>query len=71
MMGYMAFSTIDNTNKEVSCLQEFVLKLLKDINSNGTNVTPEWLENFESDGVIRDDGMKAYRVNEGFGLFEM
>ena len=70
MMGYMAFTTKDNTNQNVSCLQEFVLKLMDDINSNKTNENPAWLENVDKKSSI-DDEMKTYMINDGFGLYEI
>lgn len=70
MMGYMAFTTKDNTDQEVSCLQEFVLKLMEDINNNITHEIPSWLENMDK-RFSREDEMKTYMVNDGFGLFEM
>ena len=66
MKGYMSFSIIDNMDKEIACIQKFILDLLHNIMSQDD----QWIDflNQYDNKVESDDDIKKLLVNEGFGL---
>ncbi len=65
-MGYMAFTTYDNSNKSIACLQEFVLRLMEIVAPTMLNDTIPPLYNITNDDSL--DAFKTMKVNDGFGL---
>lgn len=69
MKGYMSFSIIDNTDKEIACIQKFVEDLQNRIVP--TRIEPDFSShNFYNDN-INYDSIKMVLVNEGFGLVDL
>ena len=70
MMGYMAYSITDNSDKEVVSIQLFIKDLLELIRlSNSEEDDQLTLNNYESPDF--QDNMKLLLVNDGIPLFPM
>ena len=67
-MGYMAFTTYDNSDKSIACLQEFVCKIMEIVASPIENYTIPPLFNTTNDES--PDALKTMLVNDGFGLVD-
>lgn len=70
MMGYMAFSITDNSDKEIASIQSFIKDLIEQ-----TNLMD--IEEYEPPTLVNNnipnlqDNMKELKVNEGIPLFRM
>ncbi len=69
MKGYMAYTTTDNTDNSIACIQKFVEQLSELINlppKEDSNAFP-FLQGEECE---KDDDLKTVAVKNGFGLVE-
>lgn len=69
MKGYMSFSIVDNTDKEIACIQKFVEDLQNRIfpPTIEKECFPQTLNNDD----VNCDSVKMVIVNEGFGLVDL
>ncbi len=69
MKGYIAYTTTDNTNNSIACIQEFVEQLRGCINlphKEGSGAFPFPQEKEDK----RGDDLKTVAINNGFGLVD-
>ena len=70
MKGYLAYTTTDNVDNDIACIQKFIEQLRELIN------LPQKIESdafpfLQGKVSEKDDDMKAVAVKNGFGLFEL
>lgn len=70
MKGYMAYTTIDNTDNNIACIQKFVEQLRELINLPQKKKCSAFPFQQGIKGN-KDDDMKTMAVKKGFGLIEL
>ena len=68
MKGYMSFSIVDNTDKEMACIQKFVEDLKNCIAP--PTIEKDCFPQLPYNDDINCDSIKTVLVNEGFGLVD-
>ena len=69
MKGYMAYTTTDNTDNSIACIQKFVEQLRELINLPQKDESDAF-PFLRGEEVEKDDGLKTVAVKNGFGLVE-
>ncbi len=70
MKGYMAYTTTDNTDKSIACIQKFVEQLREHITVQQKDERNDFLF-LQNNKNGQDDDLKTMAVEYGFGLFDI